>query len=97
MSEDGLRVDIWLWRARFFKTRAEANRHVSDKGVRIDRSGMVRKSNKPGATILPDDVLIFRKAGRIEIIRVLGLPDRRGPASEAQGFYQRIDEGDPLT
>ncbi len=90
MSEPGQRLDIWLWRARFFKTRPEAAKLVSDKGVRIDRTGMVRKSNKPGASVQIGDVLTFRKAGEVRTVRILGLPERRGPASEAQAHY--LDE-----
>ena len=92
MAETEQRLDIWLWRARFFKMRAEAAKAVSQKGVRIDRTGLVRKSQKPGATVCEGDVLTFRARGQVLAIRVLGLPARRGPAAEAQGFYELVTE-----
>ena len=91
MSEAEQRLDIWLWRSRWFKTRADAAKLVTAKGVRIDRTGLVRKTSKPGATIVPDDILTFRKEGEVITLRILGLPDRRGPATEAQTHYERLD------
>ncbi|WP_293612070.1 RNA-binding S4 domain-containing protein [Ponticaulis sp.] len=92
MDETEQRLDIWLWRTRFFKMRADAAKAVSQKGVRIDRTGMVRKSQKPGATVCEGDVLTFRARGQVLTVRVLGLPARRGPAAEAQGFYDTLTE-----
>ena len=92
MSEPEQRLDIWLWRARFFKARPEAARSISDKGVRIDRTGMIRKTSKPGAGVVVGDILIFRARGTVLTVRVLGLPERRGPASEAQTHYEIITE-----
>ena len=94
MSDTEQRLDIWLWRTRFFKMRADAAKTVSQKGVRIDRAGMIRKTETPGATIVPDDILIFRSRGEVITVRVLGLPARRGPASEAVEFYERLSEED---
>ncbi|MDF1679530.1 MULTISPECIES: S4 domain-containing protein [Ponticaulis] len=92
MAETEQRLDIWLWRARFFKMRADAAKAVSQKGVRIDRTGMIRKSQKPGATVCEGDILTFRARGQVLTVRVLGLPLRRGPAAEAQGFYESVSE-----
>lgn len=94
MSEDTeQRLDIWLWRARFFKQRADAAKLVTKKGVRIDRTGMIRKSNKPGASVCIGDVLTFRYNDEVLSVRVLGLPERRGPAPEAQSCYEMaVDE-----
>mgnify|MGYP001549813328 CR=1 FL=1 len=89
-TETEQRLDIWPWRARFFKTRSEAAKLVTTKGVRVDRSGLVRKVIKPGATVTPDDILSFRKAKEIVTVRVLGLPHRRGPAPEAQENYELV-------
>lgn len=94
MSEsqaDGVRADIWLWRARFFKTRALATDYVSRKGVRITRHGQTRKSNKPGLKLGPGDVLTFYKAKTIETVEILQIGERRGPAAEAQTLYRRIE------
>ncbi|MEM8617607.1 MAG: RNA-binding S4 domain-containing protein [Pseudomonadota bacterium] len=89
---EALRVDIWLWRARFFKTRAAASDYVGRKGVRITRLGQTRKTDKPGARISPGDTLTFYKAKQIETVEIVALGTRRGPASEAQALYTRNSE-----
>ncbi len=92
MSEEtsgSVRVDIWLWRARFFKTRALATDYVSRKGIRITRHGQTRKSDKAGQKVLPGDVLTFYKAKTIETVEILAIGERRGPATEAQTLYRR--------
>lgn len=92
MSEpiDGeIRVDIWLWRARFFKTRAMATDYVSRKGIRITRHGQTRKTSKPGQRVAPGDILTFYKAKTIETVEILDVGARRGPAAEAAGLYRR--------
>ncbi|MEL7032837.1 MAG: RNA-binding S4 domain-containing protein [Pseudomonadota bacterium] len=88
--EDEVRVDIWLWRARFFKTRALATDYVGRKGIRITRHGQTRKTAKAGQRIAPGDVLTFYKAKAIETVEVLDVGERRGPAAEAAGLYRRI-------
>lgn len=86
------RLDIWLWRARFFKTRGMATDYVSRKGVRLTRHGDTRKVTKAGARILPGDVLTFYKAKAIETVEILAPGARRGPATEAQTLYRRVSE-----
>lgn len=90
MSEeaDRARLDVWLWRARFFKTRSLASEFVSRKGVRLARGGLaVRKIDKPGYTIAPGDALAFAIAGHLYHVEILALGVRRGPASEAVLLY----------
>ncbi|MHA7857134.1 MAG: RNA-binding S4 domain-containing protein [Henriciella sp.] len=89
----GVRVDIWLWRARFFKTRAIATDYVSRKGVRITKNGLTRKTDKAGQRVGPGDVLTFYKAKAIETVEILEVGERRGPASEAQTLYRRLEPG----
>ena len=89
----GVRVDIWLWRARFFKTRAIATDYVSRKGVRITKNGLTRKTDKAGQRVGPGDVLTFYKAKAIETVEILGVGERRGPAAEAQTLYRRLEPG----
>jgi len=96
MSEpqnDEARIDIWLWRARFFKTRALATDYVSRKGIRITRHGQTRKTSKAGLRVSPGDVLTFYKSKTIETVEILGVGDRRGPAAEAQTLYRYVDTG----
>lgn len=97
MSEAPLetaRLDVWLWRARFFKTRALAAEAVSRRGVRLTRFEQTRRTDKPGAGVAVGDVLTFSRGSHIEIVEVAGLGHRRGPASEAQALYLRRGDED---
>lgn len=86
------RLDVWLWRARFFKTRALAGTAVSKRGVRISRFGQTRRTSKPGASIAVGDILTFTRARHIQTVEVAALGERRGPASEAQGLYRDVGD-----
>lgn len=92
MTEDAsLRLDIWLWRARFFKTRALSTAHIKGHGVRLSHLGQTRKTDKPGASLAVGDVVTFGKGGRIYSVEVLVLGDRRGPAEEARALYRPLE------
>lgn len=90
-EEASLRLDIWLWRARFFKTRALSTAHIKGHGVRLSHAGQTRKTDKPGAGLTVGDVVTFGKAGRIYSVEVLDLGDRRGPAEEARALYRPLE------
>lgn len=90
MSES-LRLDKWLWYARFFKTRSLATREVAAGHVRVN--GQVMR--KPSAAVKVADVLTFPKAGDIRLIKVVELGTRRGPAPEAQALYEDLDPPKP--
>lgn len=90
-ESDAVRLDIWLWRARFFKTRALATQYVSRKGARLTRNGQTRKVTKPGARIMLGDILTFYKAKQIQSVQILAYGERRGPASEAQTLYSLFE------
>lgn len=87
MSENGIRLDIWLWRARFFKTRALSARCISRGRVRILRGGQIFRVRKPYSEVHIGDQLTFTAYDKLSQIKVLGLGDRRGPACEAQSLY----------
>ena len=86
-----LRLDKWLWHARFFKTRSLAARQVGGGHVRVNDV----RAAKPAQTVTPGDVLTFPQARRIRVVRVCALGDRRGPASEAQTLYEDLDPPRP--
>lgn len=86
-----IRVDKWLWFARFLKTRSLATKLCVGKGVRIN-SKIVAKSSAP---VRPGDVLTFPQADRIRVVRVVALASRRGPASEAQLLYEDLSPPPP--
>jgi ribosome-associated heat shock protein Hsp15 len=88
MSEDACRLDVWLWRARFFKTRALAARFLEEGRVRLTRQGAPEmRVDKASRTVRPGDNLVFAIGGRLFAITVQGLGERRGPASEARELY----------
>ena len=92
MAEDAperIRIDKWLWHARFCKTRGLAQELVQGKRVRVN--GL--RVEKPGRAIGPGDVLTLRIGADIRLVRVLGCGTRRGPASEAQELYELVEAG----
>nr|WP_227754336.1 RNA-binding S4 domain-containing protein [Stagnihabitans tardus] len=82
-----MRLDKWLWQARFFKTRDLAAEVVCEGHLRLNGQHCL----KPGHGVGPGDVLTFAQGARIRVIRVQALGARRGPASEAQGLYLDLD------
>ncbi len=94
MSEvlETLRLDLFLWRTRAFKTRALAGLAIRKKGVRVDRSGQVRRVDKPGTGVAAGDVLIFKRGDHILTWTITALPERRGPAPEAAACYEAAEE-----
>jgi ribosome-associated heat shock protein Hsp15 len=81
------RIDVWLWRARFFKTRSLAAHVVEDGGVRLVRGEARSPIDKPSRAIRCGDVLTFAQGRKWVAVRVEALGERRGPAPEAQGLY----------
>jgi ribosome-associated heat shock protein Hsp15 len=71
-----MRLDKWLWHARFFKTRSLAQRYVEKARCRLDG----RVTDKPHATVAPGMVLTFALGPKVRVIRILALGERRGPA-----------------
>jgi ribosome-associated heat shock protein Hsp15 len=78
-----VRIDKWLWAARFFKTRAAATDAVLGGHVRI---GSVRV--KPAKEVHVGDTVEVVRDGLRWTVVVNGLADKRGPASVAQGLYE---------
>ena len=93
MSEESgrMRLDVWLWRARFFKTRTLAANAIEEGGMRIERDGQVRRIAKASAGVAAGDILSFAApGGAIRTLRILGLPLRRGPAPEAATAFEPV-------
>jgi ribosome-associated heat shock protein Hsp15 len=88
-----IRLEKWLWQARFFKTRALATKLCASGRVRVN-GAVVRKAHY---AIRAGLVLTFPQARKIRVVRVLALGDRRGPAPEASALYEvLIDDHDHL-
>ena len=85
-GESSLRLDKWLWYARFCKTRSLATAMCRAGQVRVNKVP-VRKSNQ---SVRAGDVLTFSQGPRIRVIRIVALATRRGPAPEAAALYEDI-------
>jgi ribosome-associated heat shock protein Hsp15 len=87
MENDNVRIDKWLWAARFFKTRSLASDAVDRGRVRIGGEPV-----KPARAVkVNDKIFIDNGSTRWEIV-VLGLSDKRGPAAIAQGLYRETED-----
>ena len=84
-SADRHRVDKWLWCARFFKTRSLAAQAVSGGKVHINGERV-----KPAHNLRVGDRLSLMLNGALAEFDVVGMPERRGPAAEAQKHYAEI-------
>lgn len=85
MSE-ALRLDKWLWHARFVKTRSLAARLVQQGRVRVNR----RVVEKPATAVRPGDVLTFAMGPLVRVVRVVALTERRGPPAEGRVLYEDL-------
>ena len=81
-----MRLDKWLWVARFFKTRALAADEV-EKG-RVHVNG---QAAKPARSVRVNDRIEIRQAGSVRELLVLGLDAMRGPATVARTLYQETE------
>lgn len=83
-----LRIEKWLWYARFYKSRSQAARAVAGNRVRLNG----RIVSKTSTAVRPGDVLTFAKARQVKVVRVLALGTRRGPAPEARTLYEDLSD-----
>ena len=81
-----LRVDKWLWHARFFKTRTLAAKVVAGGHLRVNS----RKAEKSSTCVVAGDVLTFAQEKRVRVIKVVALGTRRGPSNEAKLLYEDL-------
>lgn len=89
---DVCRIDIWLWRARFAKTRTQAAALVERGAVRLTHAGRQTRLDKPGRDVRVGDGLTFALGGRVIDLTIEALGQRRGPAEEARALYVLISE-----
>ena len=86
LEKKTIRLDIFLYYIRIFKSRSIATKFVSANRLRI--SGQV--TQKPHKMISIGDVLTVSINDNIKILKVLDIPNRRGPYSESLNFYEDI-------
>lgn len=83
---EGVRADVWLWAARFFKTRA-----LAKKACELSRVRASGQPVKPSREIHPGDMLQVATPGGDFEIEILAVSDMRGPAPIAQALYRETD------
>ena len=83
---ESLRVDRWLWFARFYKSRTLAAEACASRRVRINGAPVA----KPGHALRVGDVLTFPLGPHIRVIKVAALAARRGPFAEARLLYEDL-------
>jgi ribosome-associated heat shock protein Hsp15 len=86
-DETTVRIDKWLWAARFFKTRALAVEAIKGGHIHLDGTRV-----KPARGVRVGDHLSIRKGPYEFVVSVRGLSERRGPAAEAQHLYEETAE-----
>jgi ribosome-associated heat shock protein Hsp15 len=84
-----VRLDKWLWAARFFKTRAQAAEAVEGGKVHVNGARA-----KPARAVRIGDELEIRRGEERFVVHVRELSERRGPASQAQQLYEETKESE---
>ncbi len=85
---ESIRLDKWLWHARFCKTRSLATELVSKGRVRVNS----KRVSKPATMVKPGDGLSFALHDRLHVVRITAIAERRGPATEARLLYEEVAE-----
>jgi ribosome-associated heat shock protein Hsp15 len=90
-SVTSLRVDKWLWAARFFKTRSLAAGACTGGKVDVNE-----EAAKPARLVRTGDLVrVTLSQGRRRLVKVVALDDRRGPATSAQALYEDLTPPEP--
>jgi ribosome-associated heat shock protein Hsp15 len=84
----GIRIDKWLWHARFHKTRALAQAAAMKGHIRLNG----RRIEKASTEVRIGDMLTVPRSNGVVVVRVLGCGIRRGPATEAQALYEILPD-----
>lgn len=92
-NNSSIRLDKWLWYARFLKSRTLASHLCVAGRVRINR----KRIDKAHSPIKIGDILTFPQAKRIRVVRVVSLGVRRGPAIEAATLYEDLEPPETQT
>ena len=87
-KDDRIRIDKWLWHARFFRSRALAQEAAASGIVRLNGARVV----KSGHGLKHGDILTVPQGREVLAIRVVAFGERRGPAVQARALYEIVAE-----
>lgn len=82
-----MRIDKWLWAARFYKTRSIAVDAIDGGKVELNGAGV-----KPSRDVKPGDEVRLRLGPYVHVVIVRGVSDRRGPSTVAETLYEETAE-----
>jgi len=82
-----VRIDKWLWAARFYKTR-----QLAIKALKNSQIGLLKQSLKPATNVKVGDILLIKRGIHQMEVEILGLSEKRGSATIAQQLYQETSE-----
>jgi ribosome-associated heat shock protein Hsp15 len=85
------RLDLWLWYARFVKSRSLAAKLIEEGWIRVNRQRVV----KAATCVKSGDVLTASFHGRVRVIEILAVGHRRGPPAEAKALYSELTSNNP--
>jgi ribosome-associated heat shock protein Hsp15 len=86
-----LRIDKWIWHARVVKTRSLAAKLVQSGHVRLNGA----RTDQPSKPVKAGDVLTIALERTVRVLKVVGLGERRGPATEAQELFEDLSPPPP--
>lgn len=81
------RLDLWLFHARFCRSRTGAQKATEAGKVRLNGA----RVKKPGHVVRPGDVLTLALGGSVRVVKVLQLTERRGGAPQARNLYEIME------
>jgi ribosome-associated heat shock protein Hsp15 len=87
------RIDKWLWHARIARTRSAAQAIAASGKVRINKI----KNDSAAHPVRPGDVLTISGNGRVRVLRVRAMAERRGSSAEAAALYEDLTRAAPKT
>ena len=87
MTGERIRIDKWLWHARFYRSRVQAQQAATSGLLRLNGSRVQRASTG----VQPGDIVTLPRGGDILAVRIETLAFRRGPAAEAKKLYSVVD------
>ncbi|PHQ66167.1 MAG: RNA-binding protein S4 [Sneathiella sp.] len=91
VSSATVRVDKWLWFARFFKSRSIAAKQIQSRKVRVNSV----IAGKTSTLVKAEDILTFPQEKDIRVVRIIDIGVRRGPATEARLLYEDLTPLEP--
>ena len=86
MTDTAIRIDKWLFHARFYRTRALAQ--AAAEAGKIRRNGV--RVEKPAQAVRPGDILTLGMGKELLTLRILALAERRGSAPQARALYEIV-------